>query len=699
MSTTAICPHCMAEVDGSSELCPVCGKPLNAENQENQLAIGSVLENRYLIGSAIGDGGFGIVYVGFDIMLGVKVAVKEYYPAGAANRDFNGCVTPVEDGDESFQNGQARFRKEAELMSLFAGDKNVVSVRDVFDANGTSYIVMEFVEGQDLNELLREHGTFTMSQALELTEPVRRCLACVHEKGIVHCDVSPSNIILSGDGVLKLLDFGAARRMDERDEHSGVLKHGYAPEELYRPDGECGAWTDVYSFSAMLYKLTTNELPEAATDRLFKDVLKRPSQLGAKLTPAQEMGLLKGLSLRAKDRPQSMDALRAEIDKQPERKSGKNGQPGKKKNLILILIVLAIVAACIGIAIAGGINTRSSSGSSGTKAAVENTGAQREKPEKLVLSENAYPIQMIAGLEPVEGFEPQYLLDNEFVSCRVDNVLYGNRQLCLFVTKENKTDADAYIDISIDATDRTISDDYTRGKDIFYMKGIETQESVLFWNTDELYFNGITALQNLDFHVSWNSDADTENVSWNEYKNSHFLHFPGIIRMENDLSSLKSFFSGAVENGNMSLETYGCSLLKDHYEGLLVIDCTKLDYPDYSDDTKYASFQVVEVLADGKEVTVSDSNRYSSFTNGDLSLSCSSWESKQETFFLKFPYAKDQVTVDEMNVMHTGKGFPKEIELKLGINIYASGEYSDNFEELATLRFSIDDNGAGHLVN
>lgn len=692
MDAKVLCPNCMAQVEGESEVCPFCNEPFHVENQEYQLAVGAILENRYLVGRAIGGGGFGIVYVGYDITLESKVAIKEYYPAGAANRDFDGGITPLEDGDESFQRGRARFRKEAELMSFFTEDKNIVSVKDVFDANGTSYIVMEFIEGQDLTALLRQHGRFTLSQAMELTEPIRQCLGRIHEKGVVHCDVSPSNIILSSDGVLKLLDFGAARRMDEREEQGAILKHGYAPEELYRPDGECGPWTDVYAFSAVLYKLITDELPDAATDRLFQDNLKKPSKLGGNLTKAQEKGLMKGLSLQAKDRPQSMAALLEEINKKMEKKEW--------IKIGLCVFFVAVLAICIGIAAAGGVKSSSPTVAARAMSSTGSTASTRERPEQVVLAENAYPVRVFAEMEPVESFEPQYLLNNDYVSCKVDKVLYGNRQLCLLATYENKTTQAAVIyPPALEApNDSTIYCDYSRTSGVMDLDSKETREVALWWNTDELYKSGLFALQTLDFSVWWSSDADVKDESSSEYENDHFLCLPKVLRLEGNYPAQPTeVFAGRVEGGDLTIGTFGCSLRRDHYEGLLLLDCTLEGYPtSYSDKIKLAELKVTDVLADGKALPASVSS--DSFSSDAVSLYCYSRGDTEKKLFLRFPYERDTVKIDEMNVMHTGKALPKEIELKLGLSIFesvGSGEY----KEIATLRFSIDENGEGHLIN
>ena len=315
-----ICMNCMKELSEPKGVCQHCGfDNASCENAAHQLECGSILAGSYLVGRVLGQGGFGITYVGMDLNLDLKVAIKEYYPEGSVTRDTHTHVTVLTyagEKDVLFQKGKERFVAEAKTLAKFAGDSGIVGVRSFFFENGTAYIVMDYIEGETLKAYATRRGRLPVSEALTLFRPLMRSLARVHEIGLLHRDISPDNIMLKRDGTLMLLDFGAARQMSVTGEHSNTInvKHGFAPEEQYRTRGEQGSWTDVYALAATLYRLTTGEMPPQALDRLTNEaMLTPPNQLGANFSPAQERALLRALAVRAADRTQSMAQFESEL--------------------------------------------------------------------------------------------------------------------------------------------------------------------------------------------------------------------------------------------------------------------------------------------------------------------------------------------------------------------------------------------------
>ena len=316
-----ICYHCMTPLPEEGAVCPVCGATNDAlENQTNQLPIGSILAGKYLVGQVLGQGGFGITYIGWDMNLDVKIAVKEYYPEGFAGRDaITQCSVLPYTGEKGafFLAGREKFVNEARTLARFAGDPGVVSVRDYFNENSTAYIIMDYLEGPTLKALAAQSGgRLPAAEVLSMLFPVMDTLSRIHEAGLLHRDISPDNIILQPDGRAVLLDFGAARQISAAGEHSNTInvKHGFAPEEQYRTHGEQGPWSDVYALCATIYRLTTGVTPPQATDRAMGDIpLASPRELGADLPPQQEQALMQGLSVRARDRQQSMVELAHEL--------------------------------------------------------------------------------------------------------------------------------------------------------------------------------------------------------------------------------------------------------------------------------------------------------------------------------------------------------------------------------------------------
>jgi len=303
----------MKPLDGHSE-CSYCRFKGEQLNNSIQLKPGTVLQERYLVGCSIGQGGFGITYIGRDERLDMRIAIKEYFPSGYANRnsDVSPEITIADERQrELISAGRESFLKEARALAGLIDHKGVVDVRDFFEENGTAYIIMEYLEGDDLRDILKK-TVFNADDIFKWMEPVFSALEKMHSKNIIHRDISPDNIKMLKDGSLKLMDFGAARMMnfDSQRSMSVVLKAGYAPEEQYRPKGSQGPWTDVYALCATIYKCITGITPDDSLQRSYEDEIKWPSELGIAISPNQEKALKKGLAVRAKDRVQSIAELR-----------------------------------------------------------------------------------------------------------------------------------------------------------------------------------------------------------------------------------------------------------------------------------------------------------------------------------------------------------------------------------------------------
>lgn len=309
-----VCPSCLIELTGDEQRCPACGEDAQWENQPHQLPVGTVLRGRYLVGRCIGEGGFGITYAGRDTVLEMKVAIKEYYPTGIVNRyhTYSREISDPGPGkSELFKRGKASVLDEARALARLSGDPAIVDVRDTFEENNTAYIVMEFLDGQTLQQVEKANGPMPFDRLYPLLRPVMESLARIHRQNLIHRDISPSNMMLLKNGRVKLLDFGTMRSFEPGSERSMsvLLKPGYAPEEQYRSHGVQGPWTDVYAMCASIYRLLTGVTPENAMDRVFDDRLAPPSQLGARISPVQEQALMRGLAVQAQERIQTMEAL------------------------------------------------------------------------------------------------------------------------------------------------------------------------------------------------------------------------------------------------------------------------------------------------------------------------------------------------------------------------------------------------------
>ena len=267
---------------------------------------GTRLIGRYTVEGVLGQGGFGITYLGMDELHKKKVAIKEFFPQGIVTRniEYEDTVTVTLVGEkENYDKGKERFLKEAQTMAMFSKDKGIVKALDFFEINNTAYIVMEYLEGVTLKQYLRENKRIAAEDLVELLVPLIEALDEIHSQGLIHRDISPDNIMVLPDGRIKLMDFGAARDYTEFGEKSLsiVLKPGYAPPEQYQTHGVQGPWTDIYALCATMYKCITGENPPDAIDRLVDDHLKKISAFGFTVSPQIEEAIIKGMSVAAKD--------------------------------------------------------------------------------------------------------------------------------------------------------------------------------------------------------------------------------------------------------------------------------------------------------------------------------------------------------------------------------------------------------------
>ena len=361
------CFGCMEDFRGYP--CPKCGyDPKTAKNAEYALTPGTILAGKYLVGKVLGQGGFGITYIGWDIPLERKVAVKEYYPSGQVSRSpgtRNLTWYTTEAAEQARRDGMRMFLKEARKMSRADGIPGVVRVLDLFQENVTAYIVMEFIEGVTLKAKLQQTGPLPWEQVRELFLSVIQTMAQVHKAGLVHRDLSPDNIMLLPNGGVKILDLGAAKDLSINSGASSmqVAKSGFSPLEQYTQRGGSGPWTDVYSMAATIYYTLTGKLPPNAIDRLDKDTLSWENAALLALPPQALKALQKAMAVQAQNRIQSMDELGAGLSAQethpsvtknpepkpPESKSTKSAPKDKRKpNKLVWIAAAAVVAAVVG---------------------------------------------------------------------------------------------------------------------------------------------------------------------------------------------------------------------------------------------------------------------------------------------------------------------------------------------------------------
>ena len=232
----------------------------------------------YKVERLLGVGGFGLTYLATDGNLNLKVAVKEYMPGEIARRGADHSVAPSsEDTAESFGWGKRRFLDEARTLASFR-HPNIVRVMRFFEANGSAYMVMEFVEGAPLADWIKPRRPVPEESIAAMVKPLLEGLEVVHKAGYMHRDIKPGNIYVREDGTPVLLDFGSARM--QATEVTAVVSPGYAPFEQYHTQGNQGPWSDLYALAGVLYWMVTGNRPHEAAARIRQDTMPPALQLG-----------------------------------------------------------------------------------------------------------------------------------------------------------------------------------------------------------------------------------------------------------------------------------------------------------------------------------------------------------------------------------------------------------------------------------
>jgi serine/threonine protein kinase len=270
----------------------------------------------YRIERVLGQGGFGITYLAWDEELARWVAIKEYFPRGFAHREAGRTVTPNPDDQDraDFDWGMRHFVEEAKSLTRFR-HRNIVGAIRFLRENGTAYLVMEYCDGESLEDRVKRDGALSSQELKPILDQLLDGLEEVHRANLLHLDLKPSNIFVKKDGTVVLLDFGSARQaISSHTKSVKVASAGYAALEQESADveaGKLGAWTDIYGLGATLYRLMTGTRPQQATARVLQDGL---VPLSEQTTVAHDPGLKKAvdaaLNIRPQERPRSLQEFR-----------------------------------------------------------------------------------------------------------------------------------------------------------------------------------------------------------------------------------------------------------------------------------------------------------------------------------------------------------------------------------------------------
>ena len=319
---------------------------------------------KYVIEKIIGAGGFGITYLAKHATLEKKYAIKEFFLSGYNVRNsVTNSVSLQGIEEKDFDKFRQRFIDEARTLASLNNDA-VVKVVDIFDENGTSYMVMPFVEGITLQSMVDENGPMDYEMAVNYIVRICDALSYIHSKNILHRDVTPDNIIVTPEQKTVLIDFGSARKFvnNKTQRHTTILKQGYAPLEQYSATSRKGAYTDLYSLGGVFYFILTGVRPLDATERTMEK-MKEPIELNPKIPEQINAVIMKAMEMDSSDRYQSAAELEEDIlsGNTPKKKESST-TPAVEESPIAIpqgnkkehkknyrLVVLAVIILALGI--------------------------------------------------------------------------------------------------------------------------------------------------------------------------------------------------------------------------------------------------------------------------------------------------------------------------------------------------------------
>lgn len=306
-----LCMNCMTEL-GEEETCSACGFSNATENQTGHLPLRTEIKERYVIGTVLDSNGEGVTYIGWDKENDCSVRVREFYPEKIVARDEDGVkLTISTDNDLLFTQYLGEFIGLAKKLEECSDLNNMFKVIDVFEENGTAYYVTENAKTITLREfLLRNGGLLTWDQFKPLVNPVISTLSALHSKGIIHGGISPETLHVGRDGIVRITGFSIQSIRMENSDLSSQLYPGYAAIEQYGFDGKFGAWTDVYSITATIFRVLVGNPPPEATERVSSDHMIIPAKVVETMPQNLLNTMAKGLAIMADDRIKSMDKLK-----------------------------------------------------------------------------------------------------------------------------------------------------------------------------------------------------------------------------------------------------------------------------------------------------------------------------------------------------------------------------------------------------
>lgn len=365
MNTDHLCMSCMREI-GDENQCPYCGFHADSPQLAPYLPLRTVVAERYLAGKLLDYNGDGATYMGWDLEMNAPVTIREFLPDSIAERREDLTLVPMAGCEITYRDCYQSFLELWRKLARMRGLSALILVFDIVEDHGTAYAISEYMEGVSLREyLLRSpSGYLSWEQARILFMPVLSTLGTLHSAGIIHRGISPTTLIVGKNGKMRITGFSIWQARTARGDLTAQLFPGYAAIEQYDFEGQQGPWTDIYAFSAVLYRTLIGSTPLEATSRVTNDRLMVPGKFAEQLPAYVINALMNGLQILPEDRTRTVDQLRAELSAAPGTSTaaiayaGKEDAPyqepvpsGRKKSAsgskTALIAGLASIAACL----------------------------------------------------------------------------------------------------------------------------------------------------------------------------------------------------------------------------------------------------------------------------------------------------------------------------------------------------------------
>ena len=668
-----ICFNCFKN-RGGYEVCPYCGYVADTPPEHGyHLFPGVILHKRYIIGTVMGFGGFGITYKSWDTILETTVAIKEFYPSGLVIRTPGESKLIIYSGEKrlNFDKLLLRFSEEAINTAKFNGDPHIVNIFDSFSDNNTAYMVMEFLDGISLKNYTEScGGVLDTETTLIIIKPIIEALTRIHEKGLVHMDISPDNILITSDNKIKIIDLGAARAINSENDESKeiIIKVGFAPPEQYRTKSRFAPYTDVYAVGATLFKTITGITPIESITREKSECLKKPSEYGYDIDKNLEKIIMKALAIKQELRFNSMPQLYEALF------NNKNvdfpEDELNKRKRVRILVLIAVAASFFTVIISSLYYV---------KVILPSKIINITTPETITIAlpiiDNIDVYEQYTGYsdgnlnDAITAVATQYESDNQDIKLELIRMPAENyyNNILAAIAAQNAPDLffNVYNDIIIDSIsvvlDRLLSNIYV--DDYLFLPDYETfypkkKKLPLGFHTTVVYADTASAFDlNIELPTSFNSISNLMSTSLLNPGKNYF-----IIDKNKYASALSLFGNINVLAGNVRLSIDAYETINNIRNGIILqgIDTELTSYDFMESGTMLyligdsAQIREVQRLLPGHYdvLPLVESNRINCRLIGEFSVNKNSSKNKQEVSMQFLIYSLSENIQNIMNIQN-----------------------------------------------